>query len=340
VRVLVVGAGAVGSLLGWALAAAGDPVTVVRRAAPAPAAGTIPVIRPDGSRSVADVRVVGSLADVGDEPPEVILLAVRQHDLADVLRDLGSVPDAIVLTAENGIGAEEAVADAWPGRRSLAASLTAAVERAPDGTVTWLRRGGIALAPVRGDVDDAGRRLVSSFGGSGLPARWMSDARSMKWSKLVGNLVANATSALLDVDPAVVYRDRQLFEIERDQLLEALRVMDALHLRVVDLPGASVTQLARAVRLPGPLARLALRGAVARARGGKHPSLRIALALGGQTEVEWLNGAVVRAAAATGLRAPVNAALATLVTEASTDAARRAWFRQRPERLLEAIRSN
>lgn len=336
-RVLVVGAGAVGSLLGWALATAGDPVTIVRRGATEARSVAIGVRRPDGTRAVAAVRTVATIAQVVDDPPELVVVAVRQHDLTDVLHDLEAVPRAIVLTAENGIGAEEAAAAAQPDRPLLAASLTAAVERTADGTVAWLRRGGIALAPVRGDVAGSGRHLVAAFDRSGLPARWISDARSMKWSKLLANLVANATSGLLDLDPSLVYADRRLFGIERDQLHEVLRVMDALDLRVVDLPGARVTWLARGVRLPAPLASVALQRVVRGARGGKDPSLRIALAAGGQTEIGWLNGAVARAGAAAGLDTPVNAALARLVEEASKDPTRRAWFRHRPDRLIEAV---
>jgi 2-dehydropantoate 2-reductase len=364
VRILVVGTGAVGSLLGWALADAGEAVTVVRRSARASDRSTAPVSetrgsitirRPDGSGSTAAVGVVGAIDAAAHtaEPPEVILVAVRQHDLAGVLRDLAVLPDAVLMTVQNGIGAEDAAIAARPGGRLLAASLTASVDLDATGSVGWLRRGGIGLAPVapgagvpEAPPDDpgtreaaaVGRRLVSAFEASGLPARWLEDARAMKWSKLIANLVGNATSALLDMDPVAVYRDTRLATIELDQLREALRVMDALGLSVVDLPGAPVRWLARALRLPNPVARIALRRIVGGARGGKDPSLRIVLAGGGPTEVAWLNGAVAGAAEGVGLEAPVNAALARLVDEAAIDAGRRMWFVHRPERLVDAVR--
>jgi 2-dehydropantoate 2-reductase len=68
------------------------------------------------------------------------------------------------------------------------------------------------------------------------------------------------------------------------------------------------------------------------------PSLRLHLRHAeGPTEVRWLNGAVAEAAARTGIAAPVNGRLAALVDEAAADPERRAWFRGRPGRLLEAI---
>jgi len=50
----------------------------------------------------------------------------------------------------------------------------------------------------------------------------------MKWSKLLANLIANATGAILDMDPDAIYADRRLFGVERRQLLETLAVMTAL----------------------------------------------------------------------------------------------------------------
>ena len=80
-----------------------------------------------------------------------MIVAVRQYDLPAALDSLAAMPDVALLTAQNGVGAEEATAAARPAGTLLAASVTASVEREPDGSVRWLRRGGVALAPVRGD---------------------------------------------------------------------------------------------------------------------------------------------------------------------------------------------
>ena len=159
----------------------------------------------------------------------------------------------------------------------------------------WLRRGGVALAPVRGDADALIERLATTFRAAGVDVVTHRDAAAMKWSKVIANLVANATSGLLDQDPSSIYADPGLFEVERDQLREALAVMRARGLRPVSLPGTPVPLLAFATTLPAALARTALGLVVGSARGGKDPSLRGAVQLGGPTEAGWLNGAVARA---------------------------------------------
>ena len=354
-RVLVVGAGAVGSFLGGSLAEAGADVAFLdRRDVPPGTREQLELAHPGGHRVRVEVAVAGpgdpgALAWGGAEPgarPELVVFATKQFDLPAALELASRWPDAPALTVQNGIGAEEAVAAARPGSGLVAASLTAAVrlhhpahgEDFGVAVAHRLRRGGLALAPFAGAVDPIVDDLVTAFRAAGLRTVPLRDARAMKWSKLLGNLVANATSALLDEDPSAVYADPGLFEVERRQLTEAVATMRALGLRPVALPGADVRFLVLATRLPARIARRLMVRAVGGARGGKMPSLRLHLRHAeGPTEVRWLNGAVAEAAARAGSDAPVNARLASLVDEAATDPERREWFRGRPDRLLEAI---
>ncbi|HET7676641.1 MAG TPA: ketopantoate reductase C-terminal domain-containing protein, partial [Candidatus Limnocylindrales bacterium] len=237
-----------------------------------------------------------------------------------------------------GIGADAAIAEARPRAGLIAGALTAAVDLAPDGELHWRSWGGIGLAAVQGPVEPLFAQLMTSFGASGLRARRFPDAAAMRWSKLVGNLVANSLSAILDLDAAAVYDDRGLYRLELRQLREALAVMRCLGLRPVRLPGANVAALALLLALPDAITRPILRRVVAGARGGKSPSLRRHVhERGGPSEAPWLNGAVVAAGARCGVPTPVNARLAELVEAVASDPERRAWFRGRADRLLEAM---
>ena len=336
---LVVGGGAVGTLVAWALAAGGRDVAIVRRRLEGPPRRAfVAVVDAAGRRhesSVAEIRSPSDLAAA----PELIIFAVKTFDLAAAVDSCADWPSATALTLSNGIGAEEIVAERRSGGL-IAGSVTSSVEIAPDGAVVRLNRGGIALAPAEDGartgalVDD----LAAAFGSAGLRAVRRDDARAMKWSKLVANLVANATSAILDVSPGEVYAHPETYRIERRQLLEAFAVMRRLGLEPVALPGADVRLLRLGLRLPDSIGRTLIGRVVAGARGGKSPSLRLhAGSSPGPTEVQWLNGAVAREAERMGGRAPVNAALAEIVAEVVADPDRRAWFRDRPDRLVAAI---
>jgi 2-dehydropantoate 2-reductase len=335
---LVVGGGAVGTLLAWALAAGGRDVAIVRRRLEGSARrATVTVVDPDGKASSADVTEIRS-PDALEVAPDVIVFAVKAFDLADAAESCAAWPTSPALTVLNGIGAEEIVAEARPAGGLIAGSVTASVELTGERTVARLNRGGVALAPATPGVDELTDALLAAIARAGLRTGRVADPAAMKWSKLVANLVGNASSAILDMSPAEIYGHPGAFAIERRQILEALAVMRRLDLRPVALPGANVPLLAFGVRFPAAIARPVMRRIVGGARGGKDPSLRIHATSGtGPSEVQWLNGAVARAADRLGFSAPVNRRLTDVLEEVLADPERRAWFKGRPDRLVEAV---
>jgi 2-dehydropantoate 2-reductase len=334
----VVGAGAVGSFLAGVLAHAGHRVSLVdRHAWPASAADRLVIADGDGRRydvPIHRVRDVGELTDA----PAAIVFAVKMFDLLGAVDACHGWPDVPALTIQNGVGAEALVSEQRPAAGLVAGSLTTPVERGADGEIRWRSRGGIGLAPVSGPVEPLVRALVGAMVAAGLPARRIVDARAMKWSKLLLNLVANATSALADAEPAVVYADRRLFDIERRQLREALDVMSAAGIPTIALPGGDARLLAFAFRLPAAISRPTLRRIVGGARGGKMPSLRLHLRHGsGPTEVGWLNGAVAREGERVGVPTPVNRRLSELIDAAALDHALRDRLAGHPDRVADIV---
>ena len=125
-RVVVVGAGAVGSFLGGTLAATGVDVTLLgRRPYAGPDAGALKLHEPSGNRTVT-LRRASDPADIA--AADLAIVAVKAFDLETALETTRRWPGAAILTAQNGVGAE-AVADAWIPYPAplLAGSLTTAV---------------------------------------------------------------------------------------------------------------------------------------------------------------------------------------------------------------------
>lgn len=334
---VVIGGGAVGSFVAALIAGSGTCVVLAGRPGTGVRGpGAIVVRAPDGGvRRVSLERADGT---AGLDRPAYVVLAVKMPHLAAAIEACAAWPDVAVITLQNGIGAEDLVAAARPDAPLLAGSLSAPIEREEDGTLAWRKRRGIALGSVRGDTTAVQAAFRDALEAGGLPVVAVRDWRAMKWSKLLTNLVANAVPALLDRDAAAVYADRRLFAVERAQVREALRVMHALGLSPMRLPGADVRLLALGFRAPAALAHPVMQRVVGGARGGKAPSLLLHLrAGGGPSESAWLNGGVARAGAAAGVPTPVNAALAALVEAAAADPSAWARTRGRPTALLAAI---
>ncbi len=338
--VVVIGPGAVGSFLGGMLAAAGHDVVLLGRSVREDDhPDRLLVEEPGGTREVPIARATsaGAMASV----PGVVILAVKAFHLPAALETAAAWPQAPLLTVQNGAGAEE-LARAARESPILAGSLTTAVEPVPGG-VRRLRTGGMGVAawPGTGTARAAvlADLLASSWTRAGLPTRVYPDAAAMKWSKVLVNLVGNATSAILDMDPGAIYADRLGYAIERRQLHEAVAVMRGLGLAPVALPGAHTRLLLRGLALPEAIGRPLVARAIAGARGGKSPSLRLHVRNGGglPTEALWLNGAVAEAGGRAGVAAPLNRALAGLVDEVAGNPARAAWFAGRPDRLAATL---
>lgn len=311
------GAGAVGTYLGDLLAETGAEIIYAPRefAAVAPAATDLAVV---AVKSYATHEAIATLGVA-----------------------LGGSPDATILTAQNGVGNEELLAAAFGPDRVVSGALTVPIARDDDDVVHATAAGGLGLAPV-GDVSH--NWLVAAFERTPLPVLVTSDYRAMKWSKLALNIVANATCAILDDTPERALAAPDVFGFELAALRELRAVLGALEIEPIDLPRYPVRALLAAIRLPEPIARLALAKRIAKARGTKLPSLAIDVRSGRRmTEVRALNGAIGDAARrwSTGrsraLATPVNDVLARLVELVARDPAERTACRNRPAAIAAAI---
>lgn len=336
-QVLCYGAGAVGSLLGGRLALAGARVTLLARRSHVAAVRTwgLALEGPDG-RSRCSVDSITDLDDLRD-PPDLVVLAVKAYDtpaaLAD-LRPLLSGSRACLLTIQNGVGTEELAAEEVGRDRTLAGSLTLSVSLPRPGVVRQhTSGGGLALAPVGAAAPLA--EVAGLFHRAGLRTAVYQDYRSVKWSKLLLNLVANASCAILDLPPARVVADPRLFRVEQAAFREARAVMRALGIRPVGLPGYPVPLLAALMAAPPWVARPLLAPRVGQGRGEKMPSLWHDLERGrSRSEVEVLNGAVIREGHRLGVAVPVNRRLTQLVQDVASGRRPRDEFRGKPEALL------
>ena len=304
---LVFGAGAIGGYLGGSLAAAGYPVIFLARGE------TANELRKSGLRVTGEREIFISPNEIEvitlDEDPDfetfdVFLFALKAYDTAAALDSIRAYIRKVppVVCFQNGIGNEEAIAKVVGAENVIAGTVTTAVSR-DAGRIRVDRLRGVGLAAGH----PLSQPLANAMTAAGLNARLYPDGAAMKWSKLLANILTNARSAILNKTPAEVVANRDTFRLELKALRETLAVMKAMGLEVTDLPGLPMRALAAAARLPAGLARPLMARGVGRGRGDKMPSLHIDLHSGtGKSEVEWLNGAVVRAGERLGVPTPVN----------------------------------
>jgi 2-dehydropantoate 2-reductase len=135
-----------------------------------------------------------------------------------------------------------------------------------------------------------------------------------------------------------VFANKDLYKLEIDMLRECIAVMKAQNIEVVDLPGTPVRALAYATTLPLWLSKPLLSRAAGAGRGAKMPSFHIDLHNGrGKSEVEYLHGAVVRAAEEFNVPTPVNKVLTETLLALTNKEVPLEEFAHKPEKLLGKI---
>jgi 2-dehydropantoate 2-reductase len=337
VRYLVFGAGAVGSYLGGRLALSGQPVVFFDRpeVAQAIAAAGVHVVG-DASDQILPLPRVSSRLKEACAEAEIILLCVKAYDCRPAADQLARLPTrATVLSLLNGIGNEDTLTSALGAPRVLPATLTSAVRFLAPGAVRVERERGVGLAGAH----PMAARLQTDFEAAGRHPRLYSDSASMKWSKLVTNLLANATSAITGLTAGEIYRHPGLYRLEVEALRESCLVIKRGGHRLVTLPGVSVPWLGRLGRLPAALTRPLLARVVGAGRGDKAPSFAYDVGRG-RSEVAWLNGAVAQEGLRLGPPAPANALLTRILMELVEGRIDPARYHRKPEALLaEAARA-
>jgi 2-dehydropantoate 2-reductase len=282
-------------------------------------------------------RVVESLQRAADfRPYDYGLVTVKGFDTADLAEEWALAgPPASVISFQNGLGNEAVLGERLPDSRILAGTVTAACRIASPGRVEVGAKGGIGLAGSALELRD----LMQGFAASGCKVRRVEDAASLKWSKLLLNMLGAATCAILAWPPARVFENPRLFGIERAAWREALAVMDALGIRPARLPDYPVPIYAGLARhLSEDWLYRIMAPQLARGRGDRLPGPAADLASGRpRTEIELLNGAVAAAAAQAGIMAPVNAQLAQLVAAMAAGQRDRLDFAGKPEALLDEL---
>jgi 2-dehydropantoate 2-reductase len=302
-RILVVGAGAVGGYLGARLAAAGEDVTFAARGEHARVLieRGLTLHGPNGRE---DIRLsqIGELTAL-EGPFDAVFIAVKWPSLESACDELQRLlaPHGVVLPFLNGLDSEDVVARYVGAQRTIAAVAYMSAGLTAPGELYVHGNTRVGLAPYRPGqeviVDDIARR----FERARVPVRRAQDARTMLWEKMVWNAPFNALCGLTDLR-ALAALDA-MPELVKEAMLEVIHVARA---DGADLPDALADLMMLVTRSEFP---------------DTEPSMLQDVRAGRATEVDILQAAVVARGKQHAVDTPVMRTLTALI-RAKTGAAR------------------
>jgi 2-dehydropantoate 2-reductase len=344
-KILCFGAGAIGTYIGGSLILAGHQVVFVEKQKTADELrerGLRLDLTLDARRKTQEAFVINPSAFVMtsslDEalrygPFDLALFALKSFDTQAALDGMKPFAEKLppLLCLSNGISNESAIAETLGKDKVIYGTVTSAIGRRGAGDIVLEKLRGVGVA--KGHV--LSEKVHAALDAAYLNSRLFDDAASMKWSKMLTNLLANPTSAILDMTAAEIFANKDLYKLEIDMLKECVAVMQAQGFQVVDLPSTPVRALAYATTLPLWLSKPFLGRAAGAGRGAKMPSFHIDLHSGrDKSEVEYLHGAVVRAGEKYKVPTPVNKMLTETLLALTNKEIPLEEFAHKPEKLL------
>ena len=271
------------------LARAGHEVTLIARAQ------HVEAVRRNGLRVEtkafdASFPMQASEEASGARGAKVVLFCVKSPDTERAGAALAPYidADAVVLSLQNGVDNAERLA-ATLGREVIPAVVYVATEMAGPGHVRHHGRGELVIGRSA-----ASARVAAAFGAAGVPVEVSDNVSGALWAKLIVNCAYNALSAITQLPYGRLVQGDGVPAVMRDVVDECLAVARAAG---VDVPGDMHQAVPR----------------IADSMPGQFSSTAQDLARGKPTEIDHLNGLVVRKGEALGISTPANRMLLALV---------------------------
>jgi 2-dehydropantoate 2-reductase len=292
-KIVVIGAGALGGLIGAHLTEIGEDVVLVEinqsRVKLLNEDGLYISQGSEGERCVR-VRAVPSLE--GLAPADLVFVSVKSYQTADAVRDAQPIigPKTYVLSMQNGIGNTDVMAEILGPERVLCGITYHSIQHTGPNRLRY--RPGIKpiqIAPKDGKITPEIEAVGEVFGKAGLATNVVEQIDDVIWQKLLHNAVVNPVSALTGLSCRELLDDEDLQDFMRQLCYEIITVMRARGVPIVDEedPYRPVIGSQKAL-------------------GKNRPSMWQDLVRATRTEVDAINGAVVKEAERLGLLAPLN----------------------------------
>ncbi len=296
-RIAIIGAGALGSVLGGLLIEAGLDTVLIERNQDEVNLVSKNGYRLDGVSGDRTIhpRIVADASDTGGA--DLVMVVVKSYDTSAAIGAVRQAlaPDGLVLTLQNGIGNFETLNAAFSGRVLLGTTTIGAMTVEP-GYFKHTGFGQTHLGEADGKTLERTRAVAEALEKMKAgPVHLVDNAMGCVWSKLIINAAINAPATLLRLRngdlPSNEHGRRLIHEIVE----ECLRIVNAKGIKLIfDDPEERVI-------------------AVCEGTAGNLNSMFQDILAGRRTEIDFINNALTEEAESLGIPAPVNRTLALLM---------------------------
>lgn len=323
-RILVLGAGALGGLIGGRLGEAGQDVTLLEvNVARARLLSEEGLYLSEADKGERQVRLHVATSVEGLAPFDLVFVAVKSYQTEDAVKSALPVigERTWILSTQNGIGNVDRIRSAVGTERILTGITFHSIQHTGPNRMRY-RTGikPIQMAPLDGRITPEVLAIRDMFRAAGLAAEAVENVDAAVWQKLVHNAVVNPVSALTGMTCSELLDDEDMQAYMRALCLEIAEVMRARGTPLED----EEDPYRPVVRSQKALAK-------------NRPSMWQDLVRGFRTEIDAMNGGIAAEAERLGMKAPLNWSITQLIHSRERQQRRR---QDQSARTLEEVRSS
>jgi len=309
-KIAVIGAGGVGSVIGGLLARAGEDVTLIGRQPHVDAINSHGLLI-DGA--LGERRIPVAARERLDFSPDLALLGVKMQDIEATIREAQPhIASTLLLTLQNGVRADDLLAGLVDKASIASGVVVFGATYLEPGKVTYSPAGRLVVGNPFGPVTENVRNVAAVLN-KALPTHISEDIRGAHWTKLIIN-ENNALPAITGLSLQRLNTASQMRRLSVLLMREAVDTMRAAGISLGELPGVPVNLIQTLLRMPLPVAS-ALPRLLSRAMG-ETPFLGStlqSLKRARSTEIDYLNGEIVALGKQLGRSTPYNTTVVDLV---------------------------
>ena len=295
-KIMVVGAGAMGGSFAGLLAVSGHEVRIIDTDSAHVEAINRDGLLVEGVLGVHRVQVPATMDSEDGEVADAVIMFCDTNNTKEASRTVAKLTGnhGVAITFQNGIGNVEALVDAVGPARTLAGSSMCSAANLGPGHVSLTHMGKTSLGELDGTATPRTEKLAKALSEAGFKVEVSDQIMGQVWQKFLVNCAVNAIAATTGLRSGEISRVSELAGFQDEVIKEGLQVING-----------------KGIRLPNPDVMSELKRNLP--KRFNRPSMLQHVDSGRKTEIDAINGALIREANELGIATPYNQSLVALL---------------------------
>ncbi|MBU3915685.1 ketopantoate reductase family protein, partial [bacterium] len=310
-KLAIIGAGAIGSLVGGMLARAGKDVTLIGRKE------HMEAVNKNGlsiNGVVGEFNVQIKTAEKLDFKPDIVFLAGKTQDVEESCLEIKPlIGDIPIVLMQNGVRSADIAASILGEKNIISCILLLNAQFLEPGIVTCINQ----KPSIIGEMFDKNGERIKQIQAllNHVSETIISDnIRGAQWTKLFINAMGNSIDAMTGLTLGEYVKYYNIRKIAVQILKEALKVVETATIKLEKLPGIPISAFKTIIKMPTPLAAFILKYAMS-SKGNSDivTSTLQSIRKGKKTEIDYINGEFVKLGMRIGVQTPYNSKVVELI---------------------------